>query len=45
LDGQSSPGEEIGAGYGVGGVKETSMMAETDLERVFKLKFLYIYIQ
>jgi hypothetical protein len=40
----ASPEEETGAGYGVGGVKETSMMAETDLERrVLKLKlFLYI---
>jgi hypothetical protein len=39
----ASPGEETGTGYGVGGVKETSMMAETDSERrVFKLKLFYI---
>jgi hypothetical protein len=29
----ASLGEEIGAGYGVGEVKENSMMAETDSER------------
>jgi hypothetical protein len=29
----ASPGEETGAGYGVGEVKETSTMAETDLEK------------
>jgi hypothetical protein len=35
----ASLGEERGAGYGVGGVKETSMMAETDSEKkVLKLK-------
>jgi hypothetical protein len=34
----ASLGEETGAGYGVGVVKEASMMAETDLERrVLKL--------
>jgi hypothetical protein len=39
----SNPGEETGASYGIG-VKETSMMAETDSERrILKLKlFLYI---
>jgi hypothetical protein len=39
----ASPGEETGAGYGVGGVKETSMMAETYSEgRVLKIKLFYI---
>jgi hypothetical protein len=37
-----SPGEEIGAGYGVGRVKETSMMAEADLERRVLKLFKYI---
>jgi hypothetical protein len=41
----ASPEEETGAGYGVGGVKETSMMAETDSERrILKLKLIFIYI-
>jgi hypothetical protein len=38
----ASPGEETGAGHGEGGVKVTSMMAETDLERrVSKLNTFY----
>jgi hypothetical protein len=37
----AGPGEETGAGHGVGVLKETSMMAETDSERrVLKLKLL-----
>jgi hypothetical protein len=39
----ASLGQETGAGYGVGELKETSMMAETYLERrVLKLKLFYI---
>jgi hypothetical protein len=39
----ASPGEDTGAGHGVGGVKVTSIMAETDLERrVLKLHIIYI---
>jgi hypothetical protein len=35
----ASPGQETGAAFGVGGVKETSIMAEIYLERrVSKLK-------
>jgi hypothetical protein len=29
----ASPGEETGAGYGIEGIKEISIMAETDLKR------------
>jgi hypothetical protein len=32
----ANPGEETGAGYGGGGVKVTSIMAETDLEEEFQ---------
>jgi hypothetical protein len=39
----ASLGEETGAGYGGEGMKETSIMAEIDLERrVLKLKLFYI---
>jgi hypothetical protein len=39
-DGQS--GEETGAGYGIGEVKVTATMAETDLEgRVLKLNTIH----
>jgi hypothetical protein len=39
----ANPGEETGAGHGVGEVKEASIMAETDLERrVLKLHIIYI---
>jgi hypothetical protein len=39
----ASPGDETGAGHGVGGVNITSIMAETDLERrVLKLYAIYI---
>jgi hypothetical protein len=38
-----SPGEETGAGHGVGEVKVTSIMAETDLERSFTvIHYLYL---
>jgi hypothetical protein len=41
----ASPGDEIGAGHGVGGVKVTPIMAETDLERsVLKLHIIYILL-
>jgi hypothetical protein len=33
----ASPREETGAGHGVGGVKVTSIMAETNLEKTFKV--------
>jgi hypothetical protein len=42
----ASPGEETGAGYGVGGVREISIMAETDLEtRVLKLKLFLCIVR
>jgi hypothetical protein len=42
----TSPGEETGAGYGVQGVKETFMMAETDSEKsIFKVKAFFIYCE
>jgi hypothetical protein len=38
----ASPGEETGAGHEVGGVKVTSIMVETDLERrVLRLHIIY----
>jgi hypothetical protein len=38
----ASPGEETGAGHGVGGLKVTTIIAETDLERrVLKLHIIY----
>jgi hypothetical protein len=39
----ASPGEETEAGHGVGGVEVTSIMAETALERSFKvIHFSYL---
>jgi hypothetical protein len=38
----ASPEEETGAGHGVGGVKITSIMVETDLQRrVLRLHIIY----
>jgi hypothetical protein len=39
----ASSGEETEAGYGIGGVKITSITAETDLERSFKVNH-YSYL-
>jgi hypothetical protein len=33
----ASPGEKTGAGFEVGGVKETSIIGEIDLERTSKI--------
>jgi hypothetical protein len=39
----ANPEEETGTGHGVGGVKATSILAETDLERrVLTLHTIYI---
>jgi hypothetical protein len=41
-----SPGEETGVGYGIGGVRVTSFMAGTDLERrILKLKHLLYLVR